>query len=70
MMPITMANPSEEITITRITGKDDTRHHLHELGLVEGDTVTVVSKNGGNIIIQSKGVRLALDEKLASRIHF
>ncbi len=70
MMPITMANPSEEITIARITGKDETRHHLHELGLVEGDTVTVISKNGGNIILQSKGVRLALDEKLANRIHF
>ena len=69
-MPITMANPNEEIKITKITGKDETRHHLHELGLVEGETVTVVSKNGGNLILQAKGVRLALNEQLANRIHF
>ena len=70
MMPITMANPNEAVTIMRITGKDETRHHLHELGLVEGEQITVVSNNGGNVILQTKGVRLALDEKLANRIHF
>ncbi len=67
-MPITMAPENEIVVITRITGKDEIRHHLHELGLVEGEEITVVSNNGGNVILQSKGVRIALDEKMANRI--
>ena len=70
MMPVTMANPGESVSVLRITGKDETKRHLQELGLVEGDTVTVISNNGGNVILQVKNARIALDEKLANRIHF
>ncbi len=42
MMPITMATPGESVLVKRITGKDETRRHLNELGLIEGDYVTVV----------------------------
>ncbi|MBR2527119.1 MAG: ferrous iron transport protein A [Blautia sp.] len=69
MMPVTMACLDEVVTITRISGKDEVRHHLHELGLIEGEKITVVSNNGGNVILQAKGVRIALDEKMANRIY-
>ena len=69
-MPVTMAVPGDRVRITRITGKDDIRRHLNELGLVEGDTITVVSNNGGNVILQVKDARIALDERLANRIHY
>ena len=68
MMPITMANPGESVLVKRITGKDETRHHLNELGLVEGDKVTVLQNNRGNVILKVKAGRIALDEKLAMRI--
>lgn len=68
-MPVTMACLDEVVTITRISGKDEVRHHLHELGLIEGEKITVVSNNGGNVILQAKGVRIALDEKMANRIY-
>ena len=70
MLPITMASAGESILVKKITGKDDTRHHLNELGLVEGDTVTVIQNNNGNLILQVKDGRIALDEKLAMRIRY
>ena len=70
MLPITMASAGESILVKKITGKDDTRHHLNELGLVEGDTGTVIQNNNGNLILQVKDGRIALDEKLAMRIRY
>lgn len=70
MMPITMASAGDTVKITRITGKDETRRHLNELGLVEGDDITVVQNNKGNLILQVKDGRIALDEKLAMRIQY
>ncbi len=70
MMPITMANPGETVLIKRISGKDETRRHLNELGMVEGDYITVVQNNGGNMILQVKSGRIALDERLAMRVQF
>ena len=51
-----------------IRGKDDTSRHLSELGLVEGDSVMVIQNNNGNMILQVKSGRVALDRKLAMRI--
>ena len=70
MLPITMASSGESILVKKIIGKDDTRHHLNELGLVEGDTITVIQNNNGNLILQVKDGRIALDEKLAMRIRY
>ena len=70
MMPITMAAPGESVLIKRITGKDEIRHHLNELGLMEGDRVTLIQNNNGNLILQVKDGRLALDERLAMRIQY
>ena len=67
-MPLTMAEPGETVTIRRITGKDEIRLHLAELGFVVGGTVTVVSRMGGNLIVQVKDSRIALDRNMANRI--
>ena len=70
MLPITMAASGESILVKKIAGKDDTRRHLNELGLVEGDTITVIQNNSGNLILQVKDGRIALDEQLAMRIRY
>lgn len=67
-MPLTMAEPGEAVTIRRITGRDEIRLHLAELGFVVGETVTVVSRMGGNLIVQVKDSRIALDRDMANRI--
>ena len=36
MMPLTMAKAGETVTIKKITGKDEVRQHLAELGFEIG----------------------------------
>ena len=67
-MPLTMSKAGDPVTIQKITGKDEVRQHLAELGFVVGETVTIVSEISGNLIIQVKEARIALDKTLAMRI--
>lgn len=68
MMPLTMAKAGDTVTIKKITGKDEVRLHLAELGFVVGSQVTVVNEIAGNLIVQVKESRLALDKTMANRI--
>ena len=68
MMPLTMAKTGETVTIHKITGKDEVRQHLAELGFVVGSRVTVISKLLGSLILQVKDSRVALDQSMANRI--
>lgn len=68
MMPLTLAKAGETVTIHHITGKEEVCRHLAELGFVVDSVVTVVSQMAGNLILQVKGSRVALDKSLASRI--
>ena len=70
MMPVAMAKPGETVTIKKITGKDDVRRHLAELGFVVDTEVTVINEVAGNLILQVKNSRIALDKSMASRILF
>lgn len=67
-MPLTMAKAGDVVTIRKITGKDEVRQHLAELGFVVGESIAVVSVLGGNLILQVKASRIALDRTLAMRI--
>lgn len=68
MMPLTMAKTGETVTIRKITGKDEVRQHLAELGFVVDSNVSVVSEIAGNLIVQVKDSRVALDRGMANRI--
>ena len=46
----------------------DVRQHLAELGFVVNSDVTVVSQLAGNLILQVKDSRVALDKTMANRI--
>ena len=67
-MPLTMAKTGETLTIRRITGRDDVRAHLAELGFVVDGAVKVVSELAGDLIVQVKDSRIALDRSMANRI--
>lgn len=58
------------MVIKRITGRDDVRQHLAELGFVMDSEVKVISSSAGNLIVQVKGSRVALDSTMACRIFF
>ena len=68
MMPLTMARPGETVVIRKITGRDEVRQHLAELGFVVDESVTVISEMAGNLILQVKDSRVAVDRTLANRI--
>ncbi len=68
MLPITVMEAGETVRIIKISGKDETKHHLNELGIIEGDKATIVQNNNGNLILHVKDGRIAIDEKLAMRI--
>ena len=68
MMPLGMANVGDVNIIKRITGRDEVRQHLAELGFVVGAEIKVVSDLGGNLILNVKECRVALDKTMAMRI--
>ena len=68
MMPLAMANVGDVNIIRKITGRDEVRQHLAELGFVVDGVVTVVSEIAGNLILQVKDSRIALDRSMANRI--
>lgn len=67
-MPVSLAPIGEILYIKKIKEKDKALEFLHRLGCIEGEAITVVSKLGGNIIINIKGARIALDKNMANRI--
>ena len=51
MMPLAMVGVGETGCIQKITGRDEVRQHLAELGFVVGEEVRVVSELNGNLIL-------------------
>lgn len=68
MMPLTMANVGEDITIKRIGGKDETKKFLETLGFVVGGQVSVVTEINGNMIVNVKDSRVAISKEMANKI--
>jgi len=69
-VPIITAKVGDLGKIVRISGKTETRRHLCELGFTIGECVSVVSGASGNMILDVKGSRIAMDKVLASKIFF
>lgn len=67
-MPLTMLNIGETGKIKRIGGNEETRRFLNNLGFVVGTEVSVVSAIGGNVIVNIKNSRVAINEGMAKRI--
>lgn len=68
MMPLTFANTGEENIIKKVGGNPETRKFLENLGFVVGGAVTVVSKIGGNVIVNVKESRVAVSKEMANKI--
>ena len=67
-MPLTMLNIGETGEIKRIGGNEETRRFLNNLGFVVGAEVVVVWAIGGNVIVNIKDSRVAINEDMAKRI--
>ena len=67
-MPLSLVKAGETVHVERVTGNEDIKHHLQNLGFVEGSEVHVVSSSAGNIIVTIMGARFGLDTKVAKHV--
>ncbi|MGN1204492.1 MAG: ferrous iron transport protein A [Lachnospiraceae bacterium] len=68
MMPLNLADIGEENTIKKVGGSPEVKKHLENLGFVVGGTVTIVNTLGGNVIVNVKESRVAIDREMAMKI--
>lgn len=67
-MSLIICREGEVYPIKKITGNDETKRFLSSLGFVVGEEVSIISKNGENMIVNIKDSRIALGQSMASRI--
>ena len=67
-MPLSMMKEGEPGVIHKVGGKEETRRFLENLGFVTGGSVTVVSEIGGNVIVNVKESRVAINRDMANKI--
>lgn len=67
-MLLTMARAGVENRIKKVGGQAETRRFLENLGFVVGGPVTVITKIGGNVIVNVRDARVAVSREMANRI--
>ena len=67
-MPLTMASIGETNTIRKVGGNEETKRFLENLGFGAGAEITVVSAIGGNVIVNIKDSRVAINQDMARHI--
>ncbi len=68
MMPLVYALENEDNVILKVNGKPEIKKHLEDMGFVSGAIVKVVSSIDGNLIVNVKDTKVALDRQLAGKI--
>lgn len=67
-MPLAMVLQGETRRISDFRGQEQMKRHLQDLGFTKGEEVRVVGENASGMILMVKGVKLALNRALASKI--
>lgn len=67
-MPLTLAGIGEVNTIRRVGGNEETRRFLENLGFLAGTKITVLSAIGGNVIVNVRNSRVAINADMARHI--
>ena len=68
MMPLSLADPGQELVIRKVGGSPEVKKHLENLGFVVGGTVRVIASMNGNVIVKVKEARVAINDDMARRI--
>ena len=69
MIPLVIAAENTPLEILKVSADDKTKRHLENLGLLHGATITLISKNTGDVILKVKDGRLAINSDLATKIY-
>lgn len=67
-MPLTFARIGEERIIRKIGGNSETKKFLESLGFIAGSTVKLISSRDGDVIINVKESRIAINKDMAKVI--
>lgn len=67
-MPLALAAIGETNIIKKIGGSPEVKKHLENLGFVVGGDVSVISTLAGNMIVNVKETRVAINEDMARKI--
>ncbi len=69
MLPLSFARTGEEVMVSKISGSDQMKQHLCDLGFVIGSRVNIINQSGnGNMIVNLKGSRLAITDQMAAKV--
>ena len=68
MMPLSLAQIGQSNIIKKVGGNSDVKRHLENLGLVVGESVTIINSLSGNVIVNVKQSRVAISEEMARKI--
>lgn len=67
-MPLTMLSNGDSGRICRVGGNENTKRFLENLGFVSGTEVTVISTISGNVIVNIRDSRVAINQDMARHI--
>lgn len=68
MQPLIFLQQGDKSYIKRVGGNEETKRFLAGLGFVESAEISVISKLNGNLIVNIKDSRVAINEDMARRI--
>ncbi len=68
MMPLVFMKPGDSAVVKKVGGSDRVKKFLADLGFVDGSRVTVISEIHGDLIVNVKDSRVAINREMASRI--
>ena len=68
MMPLSFAPVGQPLEIKKVSGNQEKKKHLEDMGFVVGGKLVVVQEIAGNMILNVKESRVAINRDLASKI--
>ena len=68
MLPLSLADPGEEVVVRRVGGSPAVKKHLEDLGFTAGSTATVITSLNGNVIVKVRESRVAISDEMARKI--
>ena len=67
-MPLSFLKQGEPGVVVKISGKEEVRKFLAGLGFISGTEIRIVNSVNGNVIVDVRGSRVAIDSGMASKI--
>ena len=68
-MPIIIAPINKKLKVIRISANEKTKKRLESLGITVGSVLFVISNNAGDIIVNTKDSKIAIEKNVAIKIY-